>query len=347
MPIPHYDVFKLNTNNHAFFEQARGPNIKKIDAALEAWWKKPANSTNAAQIALLAAIVSNCSQWMKLKRLSENKLAVSRRVHIASLANDVLVELENLETDATGRMKISFNQKKIKALSANAPQRSPATTMAGVYAHERALYLRNKKQTAPSASLLHRYLGNSLELGAPEVKKFKGKKFEQLTEEDFRKLSELSKESAVEYMKKSARLDYWVEVNGNGLLQYKKDGTLLDTTRSFIWAMDEYGNLYCAEGQYTDKQRNHSSFNAGKDIICAGALEAQKGVLLRIDNASGHYKPDKQALHRAVKALEDEGLDFGNATVSAVKIEGTRMTTNKYRATDFLANPDSLPFETF
>lgn len=350
MSIPHYDVFKLNTNNHAFFEQARGPNIKKIDTALEAWWKKPANATDAVQIGFLAAIVSACSQWMKLKRLSENKLAVSRRVHIAALANAVLVELEGLETDATGKMRISFDQRKIKTLSATPLQRSPTTRMAGVYAHERAVYLKNKKQTAPSASLLDRYLGKSLELEAPEVKKFQGKKFEQLTEEDFRKLSDLAQkrkvDSTVEYMKKSERLAYWVEVNSTGLLQYKKDGSLLKTTRSYIWAMDEYGHLYCAEGQMA-MQRNHSSFNAGKDIICAGAIATRDGMLQRIDNASGHYKPDRQALHRALKTLEDEGLDFRKADVGVVKIEGTRITTSKYKARQFLDNPDSLPFETF
>jgi hypothetical protein len=58
----------------------------------------------------------------------------------------------------------------------------------------------------------------------------------------------------------------------------------------FMFAMDEYGTLFAraAAGLATGGQYwNHSSFNAGKDVICAGMIRIHAGVLQYVDNNSG------------------------------------------------------------
>jgi hypothetical protein len=47
----------------------------------------------------------------------------------------------------------------------------------------------------------------------------------------------------------------------------------------------------------------HSSFLKGQPVLCAGNIEFIDGVLVRIDNGSGHYKPRPSDLFRAVGAL--------------------------------------------
>ncbi len=96
-----------------------------------------------------------------------------------------------------------------------------------------------------------------------------------------------------------------------------------------MFAMDRYGNLFVGNdnqrhGQYTlglatnqmkgarlDRgQTNHSSFCAGREVICAGTIFFWKGQLIHIDNNSGHYAPKRNALYQAVKILAGDGTNI-------------------------------------
>ena len=85
-----------------------------------------------------------------------------------------------------------------------------------------------------------------------------------------------------------------------------------------MYAMDEYGTLFASpaaglarRGQYW----NHSSFNAGKDVICAGMIKIHGGVLQYVDNNSGHYKPTRQHLHAMMTIIANEGINLAGTTV--------------------------------
>jgi len=52
-----------------------------------------------------------------------------------------------------------------------------------------------------------------------------------------------------------------------------------------------------------DAQHNHSSLNAGADVICAGEIEFQNGMITYISNESGHYKPKPRQLQNCVNSL--------------------------------------------
>ena len=85
-----------------------------------------------------------------------------------------------------------------------------------------------------------------------------------------------------------------------------------------MYAIDEYGNLFAKNSRALNGVGyfNHSSFNAGKDILCAGMLETlNTGELVMISNQSGHYTPPRQNLWDAVDYLVTEGVNTTNTMV--------------------------------
>jgi hypothetical protein len=122
-----------------------------------------------------------------------------------------------------------------------------------------------------------------------------------------------------------------------------------------MYAMDSYGNLFVGDdnkryakltlglGNTNDLrlnraaradrgQMNHSSFCAGKDVICAGSIFFWKGQLLHIDNSSGHYRPSRHALYKAVEAVRREGTNLNILRVTVMGQPGV------FSATSFLQN---------
>ena len=89
----------------------------------------------------------------------------------------------------------------------------------------------------------------------------------------------------------------------------------------WMYAMDAYGNIITKQLDDNEvfnkgfSRFNHSSFNAGADVICAGMIYFQKGKLLWIDNNSGHYKPTKDNLKNAVNILAGDGADLASTIV--------------------------------
>jgi hypothetical protein len=88
-------------------------------------------------------------------------------------------------------------------------------------------------------------------------------------------------------------------------------GTDFNGTAQKMYVMDRSHQLYIPEGVkgIGSGSFNHSSMLSGKPVLCAGTLKIDgTGKLTYIDNDSGHYKPDTQALKDAVRSLRS---DFG------------------------------------
>lgn len=64
---------------------------------------------------------------------------------------------------------------------------------------------------------------------------------------------------------------------------------------AYAYAQDTSGAIYVAP-HYVG-YHHHSSFTAGKPVICAGMIVAKNGKITSIDNASGHYKPNLKNLY--------------------------------------------------
>lgn len=75
--------------------------------------------------------------------------------------------------------------------------------------------------------------------------------------------------------------------------------------RTVMYVLDTANHLYIADGiRVGDGSFNHSSMLAGAPVLCAGEVGVSPaGRLTYIDNNSGHYKPDTNALVGAVRFL--------------------------------------------
>lgn len=147
----------------------------------------------------------------------------------------------------------------------------------------------------------------------------------------------------VHFMRKSERLHNMIIVT-DGLLTHK-GAKLTTAARDYIYVMDTYGNLFYQNalvdgpmaGDYAS-QYNHSSLNAGADVICAGMIEVKEGVLKLLSNESGHYAPSYLNLVECLKMLVTDGVDL---TTTEVRIYTGADTFGPWKAEVFLANPES------
>ena len=79
---------------------------------------------------------------------------------------------------------------------------------------------------------------------------------------------------------------------------------------------------------------NHSSFCAGREVICAGLIFFWKGQLLHIDNESGHYAPKHNALYRTVEIIRDSGANLDYLRVGFLTADSKEL----FYARSFLQN---------
>lgn len=118
----------------------------------------------------------------------------------------------------------------------------------------------------------------------------------------------------VNFLRKTDRVEKFLTWCDGGRF-YKTEGLPLTTVGNEIYAMDRYGNLITMPStvrfdsraaRFTDQgdiQHNHSSLNAGADVISAGEIAFQNGYITHIDNASGHYKPTAKQVQQCVYSL--------------------------------------------
>lgn len=69
-----------------------------------------------------------------------------------------------------------------------------------------------------------------------------------------------------------------------------------------IWVMDGTSTLYVSSTPQAGIF-NHSSLVAGESVVCAGEILIVDGVIKRINNNSGHYRPPDKALQNAIDEL--------------------------------------------
>ncbi len=72
-----------------------------------------------------------------------------------------------------------------------------------------------------------------------------------------------------------------------------------------LWVMDESGALYVSP-QARSGRFHHSSILAGASVLCAGTIDVKDGVILHLDNASGHYQPPAESLEAALALLKEQ-----------------------------------------
>ncbi len=106
----------------------------------------------------------------------------------------------------------------------------------------------------------------------------------------------------------------WVKNKGNLVLINSKESVAMG---EMIYAIDTQGKMYVSH-TFSELENiggfQHSSFLKGKVVICAGRVHVEEGILKSIDTSSGHYKPTRPHLVKALKILHDKGIDLRNCT---------------------------------
>lgn len=334
MPVATLAQFKTNTRLAAKglrlgkLRDVRGTNIKRIDDCLEAYDAVRNGYNNGAKSQTLSALLSECAKWLKTKKDKVGGSVVTRRGQILQLANDAFLELKNLQR-AGGTDFFNLN----KALATGGQQNYLKKSLSGSYAHERNVYVsRGKTQHPPSGSALHDFHEQLPNTGLPKGHRTQqgtdlmNRDWGHLTQADFELLAQVATAgnagAVVHFADKDSRAANLMVVYQGYHVDFEDiQSRAFDTQgdpNGFMYAMDEYGTLFAspAAGMATrGAYWNHSSFNAGKDVICAGMIRIHAGVLQYVDNNSGHYKPSRQHFHAMVTIIANEGINLAGTTV--------------------------------
>jgi hypothetical protein len=352
MPIPNLDEFWSETVTYKIqiglieIRRGYGGNIAKVYAALEDYWQHGPNAPDKVQEMLLYNLWKQAYKWLKLKqgkierdggdRLERRRLAVS------NLRDAAMAELAEISPRTREALRLYEDRKVLGPLGGQLKPLEPG------YSLERDIWNKQKRDGGPfqGTSLS----GSKLSFELPTARrndkvarKLAQKNFGDLTMDDaFRVQRALQNvDWPVTYLNKLARLQYLVCVSDGGLLCDVNQSSLLmrDMVRNeymmSVYAMDMYGNVFC-KLDFTEQTEtivyqpdegyrivkpwnfNHSSFLAGREVLCAGCMHIgynvrrrrqEAGYLSAIDNSSGHYKPSPDHLRTMLLVLKDQGVD--------------------------------------
>ncbi|MEO6811267.1 MAG: hypothetical protein ABI353_19325 [Isosphaeraceae bacterium] len=316
-------TFMTQTSPLSLIGRGRGKRLKAIGLALDHW--NDGNLPPGQRIGALLLIVEFCHNWLRAKnnKGKDGMTTGFRRPTINKLANQAFARAQYEKFEAN------------KSANANGNVLGSGRSLQGGYQKERSTYLASGKTKAVSGSTGHFLahhtqtpsgaanfaLGNGT---TPTV----GLDFDTMTDQQFKDLVTVFGppnrfESEVLFLDKQTRLKHLILIENR--LMYDGASSLYDTSSNpggMAYAIDLYGNLFSVDdrkssvGVTNNKRFNHSTYNAGKDVICAGIIKVNQGVLTYIDNESGHYKPTRKNLQDAVLLLQNLGVNLANVQVN-------------------------------
>jgi hypothetical protein len=282
--------------------KSRGSSMDAIDQALAEWdvlhSGSKVNMAEQARLITLAKLKSGCRAYLATNDSKSSALSSYRR----SVVQKLLQACEAAE---------SYVGKRGKTNAAGGP--GATKSLEAGYANERAQYTHFQKQSNP-------YSGTALH-GA-------GKDPAAMGMGQFVATSAHLGVERVEFMKRDERVEHLLIVKDGlcyqGGVPYScdtKSGTGYVAVKAATFAMDRYGNLFSKKVAAASREGlrfNHSTYLAGKEVICAGTITCLDGKLLKITNMSGHYRPNADALRSALIMIGSEGVDY----LDRVAVEG-------------------------
>jgi len=354
MAIPTAEAFKSATLTHKTkiglvdLKGGYGGNIALVLAALEDYWEHRQSPHGAVNEMLLYNVWKRCSKWLKVKSQKIEKSESGkvsdcfkrRKEAVESLKAEVSAELERESPDKL-RLLDGYESRKAEDPLALSVSGYAKKSLAPGYSLERKYYEEHKKEGGAGYTVSASYIRETFKQKEKLVKK----DFETLTLKDVEKNFETTAKSSVTYMNKIARLNHLVVIR-NRLLGDIHDTPLLMEEKGTgghlmcPYAMDMYGNIFIYMDSSTPevidrtktkcrlvrvKNFNHSTFLAGKAVLCAGNMhigydvlnkKLEPGKLSCIDNGSGHYQPSKENLLNCLQVLEVEGVNIDAVRVA-------------------------------
>lgn len=329
---------------------------KTISAALAAYEQAGRmNQAEAQMAAYLFQVIKECKKWGQEKAKETKGNTPARRRIIERVSNEAYAELKN--SPLVGQALTRFNWAK------GSGKTRSSVPLVGVYAHEGAAYQQFKAQGqfhdpraprfAPSAT---RMGDNPMEIDSVKT----NGQLKEFTFAEYMKLDQLlNGQYKVLYLSKIQRLEFMVGVDGatSTLVKATDDSaynmpgsTVADDlgegadheTDSQMYACDKHGNLFVFKANVQEerngivKQVNHSTFCAGKDVICAGTISIKGGRLRGISNKSGHYQPNTAQLTLLLRKLVEDGIAMDQVLVLDMSLpqgnytQGVRYLLGRY-----------------
>jgi hypothetical protein len=327
--------FQNNTGGVGLFRPGRGM-LAAVDGYLAEWNGGQCQKKTKKLVNLMAV----CRAWLTAKEGKGTALANSRRDAVQQLAAQAFARLQWESFEA--------NKAKVGQVGQLA---GPARALQGGYIHERTTYLQSGKQQALSGSTASLILKNAAALNIVNPPNFGNLTVQQFAQLVTQYAPGEQFETEVEFFRKSDRIGRSIVIR-DGMMLMNALSPFDTGGNEWAWAMDTYGNFYSTDQHVESaklsqsKRFNHSSLNAGKDVVCAGICRAAGGYLTHLDNASGHYKPQRADVVRSLIVLRDFGYDF-NANVCAVRImemvNGAMQWSIYRNAKTLMANVNAAP----
>jgi len=118
----------------------------------------------------------------------------------------------------------------------------------------------------------------------------------------------LDQETGVHYFSNDELGQYKISFNDGKILDAA--GNLLTMGKKGIFTMDMTGNIYVYEYRVSpmcDRVR-HTSLSRGAPVAGAGEMFVVDGVLLQLNNLSGHYHPNRSQHENVVNELQYQGV---------------------------------------
>lgn len=333
-------------------DNKRGTRLSLIDEALEDYALQ-VNATTGLKVQILYAIIKFCGQYLAAHKKKKGyfmqgtageHLQKTRNMRVEALLGDAETELKSLAPGIGRGLKVMMDAK------AKSVRRTK--DLAKGYSLERSIYMQYKAanlahKRVPSAanpysgSYIKDALSNSADFAFSDAaKKILKTDFKKLTPEQYRMIGTEAGGVIVKYYNKVARAEMLAIPAGGGRYE-KVTGEPWHTDRYdpiwkravyFMYVIDHHGNLLVAEGPLNGDSQdkvagffNHSSFNAGRAVLCAGSIWIRDGYIRYLDNASGHYQPKTKDLKEALLFLGNEGgvdltqvrtIDFADAAMN-------------------------------
>lgn len=300
--------------------KSRGSDMAQIDFALSTWDRECNSAVSTPQkLSRVNDIAFECDQWNAAKSTKSTVLSNARR--------QVVQELKTSCELAYNYLK---NKTKTKATAVGAAHGRGATkSLETAYSHERTQYLEQNKTTNP-------YSASAVEEATQDL--------HNMNYAQFKQNASAANVDRVDFMNREQRLKHLIVVQGGKFLEsattqvdHQSNGFLMCET----YAVDSYGNFYSKRFDKNQTTRaNHSSYCAGKEVMCAGTYGCINGDLVYLSNMSGHYRPNGGYLRQVLSLLAAEGVNMDPVCVAVMDLKSV------YKATTFLQNgdgPDDWP----
>lgn len=362
-----YDQFKTETNPKDVRKALAG-----IDQYLQQWAGMKDGRSTEQRLLHLRKIAKACGNYIADKESKKAKKDAAR----FGKASDRLTNRINKVKQLGGQvfLRLAFEQYKyqkgVRSAQGTKLQtvNAPATSLKGTYAHERGNFVATKggqnlagTQTPinpQGASFVHQKIAEheAQPVQAPAaLVAMLDKGFDNLTLAEFNAIQAhfsqgqqgLGHLPNVHFARKDERFRELMLVPMDGLL-YTSAGALCDVKWN-AYALDLYGNLLVAKANrswqhgQSGAQFNHSTLAAGRDVICAGEIKIEKGLITYMSNESGHYKPTALQLANALLVLSQEyTLALVDSLAEVVDIASGNKVSHKGLLAFLAAHPAAL-----